>query len=298
MSKLKRKDSPSSGATCLYGEPGAGKTALALDLANHGFNVHLLDLEHGSDVAQIVVEDENFSNVDIYEINDGPTNPNAIKLVSRILNCSGEISFCVKHSRTICKECEKDGGEFEHINAKEFSSNEVLVIDSATQLISSAVTHSSGARKVLESKKLDWDNWNDLGQLMDFVFAKAQKANFPVIFIAHELTIPLPDGSQKLSPIGGTLNYSRNFTRFFNNVIRCSVKNGTHRLQSLPKDNTKAKAKNRFNLDINECENGLADILKPSPDLLAKARKEFIAARAGKTAPKGNATKAKLKLKK
>ena len=42
----------------------------------------------------------------------------------------------------------------------------------------------------------------------------------------------MEDGKEKLVPVGGTSNFSRTVAKYFDDVVYCEVKNGTHRAAS------------------------------------------------------------------
>lgn len=276
MSKL--SDTNNSNAVVLFGNPGTGKTSELAQLANAGCTLHILDIEGGSSVLNIAVNEEAKERVNVYRIWDDSQNAAGIKIVSRIFDGRKPVTFCKEHSLVGCPTCSKlpnAADEFETVDVSQFGEKDILCVDSITQLINSACVHSAGARQVLQTRKLEWDNWSDLGQLMDFIFTKAQAAKFKTVFITHEMMIENAAKEAMIMPIYGTANYSRNCSRFFGSVIRCYVKNGTHRKQSLAGDNGRVVVKNRANLDINKCKNGLYDIMFPSKELLEQAQQEF-----------------------
>lgn len=264
----------------IYGGPKSGKTALAAELANLGFHLHVMDLERGSETFRLVVEPENYGNVDIYNIEDHSSKATAIKTVSQVLHNAGPVTFCEAHGIIACPDCKKAEADFATLDVSTFGKRDVLLIDSLTQLSNSAMVHALGPRSPLATKKPEWDHYNSQGQLLDFVLGKAQAAGFHTIFISHEADLEQEDGTSKLAPVGGTRNYSRNIGRFFDHVVYCQVKNKKHQQVSLSTENAKISAGNRFNIDLAENpELGLAALLEPSPELLEEARRNFREAR-------------------
>lgn len=258
----------------IYGGPKTGKTALTAGLANQGFTLHVLDLEMGAAVFRTVVKPENFGNVNIYQIEDTPKAANAIKTVSHIFNATGPVTFCQEHGVIACPSCKKGSKEFEEIDPTTFGPKDVLVIDSLTQLSISAMVHSTGSRAVLSTKKAEWDDYSAQSQLLDFILTRAQAAKFHTIFISHEGSLEQNDGSEKLAPIGGTRNYSRNIARFFDHVIYARVKNMSHNQVSISSKEASVIAGNRYNLDIGG-DVTLADFLNPSEEVLEAARQAY-----------------------
>lgn len=276
MAKLSQTmERPRGRNILIYGAPKSGKTALAAELANNGFNLKVLDLERGSETFGLVVKPENFDRVEVFNIEDHPSKATAIKTVSQIMHGTGAVTFCEMHGIIACPDCKKAEQEFATLDVREFQPNDVLVVDSLTQLSNSAMIHSLGARSPLAVKKPEWDNYSAQGQLLDFVLAKAQAAQYHTIFISHEADLEQEDGSSKLAPVGGTRNYSRNIGRFFDHIVYCQVKNKGHSTISLGTANAKVIAGNRLNIDIAACPEGLASLLQPSDELRAKAREDF-----------------------
>ena len=79
-----------------------------------------------------------------------------------------------------------------------------------------------------EDYKLTYDDWGNLGKLMDTFLSHVQQAPFNIICISHETEVEMEDGKNKLVPTAGTRNFSRNTAKYFDEVIYCEVKNKKH----------------------------------------------------------------------
>lgn len=261
----------------IYGAPKTGKTAMVAELANKGYTIHNLDLERGAGIFELVVEEANLNNVNIYTVEDTPSKPNAIKTVSKVFDAVGPISFCQAHGVVACPDCKRTYGDAvpkETIDTSTFGPKDVLLIDSLTQLSNSAIVHSKGNSVVLSTKKAEWDDYSAQGQLLDFVLAKAQAAPYHTIFISHEATIEQEDKSEKIMPIGGTRNYSKNLGRFFDHVVYCQIKNLRHQQISGTTENAKIIAGSRTNVSLSDGAT-LADLLNPSEELRKAAKEAY-----------------------
>ena len=75
---------------------------------------------------------------------------------------------------------------------------------------------------------MEFDDWANLGKLMDVFLSHVQQANFHVVCISHETEVKMEDGKDKLVPTAGTRNFSRNTAKYFDEVIYCEVKNKKH----------------------------------------------------------------------
>lgn len=219
----------------LYGKPLTGKTTMALALANEGYRVWLLNLDAaGFLVGLNAVKKENWGNVHVIDIPDTPQNPVGIRTIGRFFqNCrkNAVIKICEKHGEAACVLC-KSGDAITEIPVGTFTNKDVVIVDNATTLSKSALaTASQGTIKNLESnfQKIEWDNYNYQGMLLDNVFANMKRAPFHRIFISHEDVVEAADGTEKIYPIAGTRNYSRNVAKDFDHVVRLKLENKSHK---------------------------------------------------------------------
>jgi len=106
----------------------------------------------------------------------------------------------------------------------------IVVFDSLTQLTNSAIAHITKAQP--EDYKLEYDDWANLGKLMDVFLSHVQQAGFHVVCISHETEVKMEDGKDKLVPTAGTRNFSRNTAKYFDEVVYCEVKNKKHAVGS------------------------------------------------------------------
>jgi len=101
-----------------------------------------------------------------------------------------------------------------------------VVFDSLTQLTNSAIAHITKTQP--EDYKLNYDDWGNLGKLMDTFLSHVQQAPFHIVCISHETEVEMEDGKNKLVPTAGTRNFSRNTAKYFDEVCYCEVKNRKH----------------------------------------------------------------------
>lgn len=260
--------------TIVYGPPFSGKTALVGDLANHGFNLVWFDLEQGAETLALVIDEENYRNIDIIQVLDTPEKPSAIQAVAKFFAAKTPMKFCELHGSIGCVTCTKDGGEFLNVDKSTFTDKTVVVFDSLTQLSISSMNHTLGVRQVMQTKKVEWDNYGDQGQLLDYILGHAKACPYKTIFISHESSIEQEDGLEKLTPVAGTRNYSRNAAKNFTHTVYCDKKNNKHVCYSSSTANNKILTGSRSGIAI-EDGNSLADLLCPDPELQKKAKADF-----------------------
>jgi hypothetical protein len=101
-----------------------------------------------------------------------------------------------------------------------------VVVDSLTQLTNSAIAHITKHQP--DDYKLNYDDWANLGKLMDTFLSQVQQARYNIVCISHETEVEMEDGKQKLVPTAGTARFSRNTAKYFDEVIYCEIKNRKH----------------------------------------------------------------------
>ena len=217
----------------LYGAPKSGKTAAVGLLAKH-YNLIWFDGEGG--VTTLLNPDLKLSSVDLSHVElvqskDLPHLPLYAELCNEVVKWK-MVSACNEHGKLNCPLCKKDNKDFTTIDFSKLDDSYIIVFDSLTQLSNSVMNMAKLSRGVIASKlsdtKAEWDDYGKQGAWLDNFLSAIQNAPFNVIVISHEQGIEQEDGTEKLQPVGGTRNFSRNIPRYFDHVIRCEVKNKKH----------------------------------------------------------------------
>src|SRR5690606_21972793 len=89
----------------------------------------------------------------------------------------------------------------------------VVVVDSGTQLKNSALSNITKGKPI--DYKLERDDWGNLSKLMDTFYSYVQAAPFNVVVISHEDEVKMTEGNDKIVPVGGSSNFSRNMAKYF-----------------------------------------------------------------------------------
>lgn len=221
--KLSQKSQSNIHHILLFGPPKSGKTQLAGTLAAL-FNLHWFDLENGYETL-LKLPSEQKERVEIVSIPDTRSFPIAIETMLKVIK-GGIFEICEAHGKISCAICRKESLGFSTVNTKEFTEKDVVVVDSLTQLTNSAIAHIT--KNQPEDYRLTYEDWGNLGKLMDAFLSHVQNAPFNVVCISHETETEMEDGKLKLVPTAGTRNFSRNTARYFGEVIYCEVKNRKH----------------------------------------------------------------------
>lgn len=207
----------------LFGPPKAGKTQLAGEMSK----THKLiwfDLENGFSTL-LKLPPEQKSRIELVRLPDTRSYPVAISTMMKVLK-GGEHKICDAHGAIACPRCNQAGAPFVTVNLSTLEPDTIVVIDSLTQLTNSAI--ASIIKNQPDDYKLEYDDWGNLGKLMDICLSHIQQAKYNVICISHETEAELEDGKKKIVPVAGTRNFSRNTAKYFDHVVYCEVKNKKH----------------------------------------------------------------------
>ena len=211
----------------VYGPPKTGKTELVGALAEH-FKLHWLDLDGG---AKTLMRADSkaakfLDNIDYFRIPDTQTYPIGVETMLKVFK-GKPISICHKEGKVDCPNCKRDGLPMSLLDLSSFDTKkDVLVIDSYTQLMDSAVNwiHKDALLKDdWDSLKSSYDDWAKQGAISDRFGSTIQNAPYNVVVISHEVLAEQEDGSKKISPVGGTRNKSSDFGKYFDDIVYCEV---------------------------------------------------------------------------
>jgi hypothetical protein len=243
----------------LFGPPKSGKTKLALALSEF-YNIKMLSLEAGHGVAkQFPIPWQ--ERIDVISIPDTKAAPVGMAAILRLVRM-GKIHPCVMHGIDTCAACVKNSGEFNSLILNELTKDDVLLLDTSTQLTFSTMAHIG--RNAGEDWKPEFDDWGKLKNFMEMVFSFFQVAPFHFICVAHEELVRMEDKTtEKLVPTAGSSNFARLFAKYFDTVIYCEVKNGRHMFNSKTTYQNNILTGDRFNIDLNkEPEKGLLPLFQ------------------------------------
>lgn len=234
MAKLSNMHASKTKRALVYGPPKSGKTELVGNLAEE-FELVWFDLENGSDTL-LKMPDSWKERVEVIKLPDTRGYPIAIETCLKVIK-GDEVFICAEHGKASCPKCmdiktkaAKDGGEITRVCLKELGPKQAVVFDSLTQLTNSAIANIT--RNKPDDYKLTYDDWGNLGKVLDTFLSYVQNAPYNVICISHENAVEMQDGKEKLVPTAGTRNFSRNSAKYFGEVVYCEVANKKHKFAS------------------------------------------------------------------
>lgn len=221
--KLTDKAPISTHRILVYGAPKTGKTELVGKLAER-FNLLWFDLENGSNTL-LKMPQEWKDHINLISLADTRSYPIAIETCLKVIKGAPQ-EICEQHGKIGCALCKKDSKPFQRVCLDELGPKDVVVFDSLTQLTNSATAHIT--KNQPDDYRLDFNDWGNLGKLMDIFLSHVQQAKFNVVCISHETESEMEDGRLKLVPTAGTRNFSRNTAKYFDHIIYAEVKNKKH----------------------------------------------------------------------
>ena len=217
----------------VYGPPKSGKTALVGKLASH-FKLHWLDLENGvKTLLNPAILDPKFrKNVNVISIPDHKLYPVAIDTVKEILR-GGLKKICYDHGKVNCPICgKKPEAKWSEIDILSFTDEDILVIDSLSQLSNSAISKAT-LKEITkpggEDYKQTFHDYAMQGTLLDMILSLIQVIDLNVVVISHEVESEMTDGKDKIVPLAGTRNFSKLSAKYFDTVVYCALVNKQHR---------------------------------------------------------------------
>ena len=221
--KLSERTASKSRRILLFGPPKSGKTWLAGSLAKE-FKLIWFDLENGVDTLLKLADSEK-ENVEVISLPDTRSYPIAAETMLKVIK-GGPVEICEQHGKVGCAICKKAGAPFTQVELNKLGLDTIVVVDSLTQLTNSCISHIT--KNQSEDYKLEFDDWGNLGKLMDIFLSHVQNAPFHIVCITHENEVKMVDSKEKIVPTAGTKNFSRNVAKYFDEVYYLQVKNGKH----------------------------------------------------------------------
>lgn len=242
----------------VYGASGVGKTLAVGKLAER-FKLVWLDGENGWETL-LQLDPALQDNIELIRVPDTKDLPMFSETVAKIVTGAkcvvDEETGKVNHPLR-----EKQNRPSTEVHMSAASEDTILVIDSLTQLVAS-VTFAI-IRGKPDDYKLDWDDWGNLGTVMTKILTYIQAAKFHVVVISHEQMVEQIDKTDKIVPVGGTRNFSRNTGKFFSDVVYMEIKNKKHSAGSSTTYSNKISTKSRTDVALEkEAE---VDLLKLFP---------------------------------
>lgn len=229
MAKLNTLNHSPTHRVLIFGGPKTGKSQLAGELAEY-YNLIWVDMENGHEVL-FKLPEEWQKRIELIDLPDTRSYPIAIETVLKMVK--GKVSICEVHGKCSCMVCARvtkdnpdNPASVVEVNLPTLGHEDVVVFDSLTQLSNSAIAFIT--KSEADDYKLDYNDWGNLGKLLDIFLSHIQQAGYNVIVISHEIEAETEGKKKTLVPVGGTRNFSRNIAKYFDHVVYAERKNKKH----------------------------------------------------------------------
>lgn len=259
MAKISTLESSKVHRCLLFGPPKTGKTLLAGKLAEF-YELIWVDFENGYETLfQLPIECQR--HIELIRIPDTRSYPMAIETALKMVKQPCVI--CEMHGKVGCMICQREDAPTIAVDLPSLDLNTIVVFDSMTQLTNSAIANIT--KGMPDDYKLDYDDWGNLGKLLDIFLSHIQQAGYHVVVISHEIEAKTEGKKSRLVPVAGTRNFSRNCAKYFDHVIYCEVKNKKHTFTSSTTASTNILTGSRTGIAIENSigEASLLQIFKP-----------------------------------
>lgn len=222
-----------------YGPPKVGKTLLVGRLAGKPItiegkqdviNLLWFDLESGSNTLVYNLTPEEQQCVELIKLPDTSGYPIAIETLLKVFTVPGSHKICEDHGKVACPLCAVGKRPFVTVELSKLPKNTIVVVDSATQLLASAMNNITKGRD--DDYKPDWDDYRKQGHLLTKIYSEVQQAGYHCCVISHEEMVETTDKTTKIVPTGGTRNFSKMFAKFFDHVVYQQVTAMKHKAGS------------------------------------------------------------------
>lgn len=236
----------------IYGAAFTGKTTIVGELAEK-YDLIWFDLESGHSVLRNLPLSYQ-EKITLIPILDTPSNPIAISTLRKVVKGAG--SVCDTHGLFNCQACIKNNASLNHLDfspaKKEENKNKILVIDSLTQLTSSAINFVCLGKD--DDYKLTHNDWGKVSGLLETFLGFLRVLQVKMACISHEKELEMEDKRKLLAPVTGSSTFSRKIGRSFDELIYAEVKNKKHYFYSSTTSSLSAVAGSRSNILIEKMD--------------------------------------------
>jgi len=255
--KLTKSSTQNYTRVMLFGLPGSGKSTLAAALSKT-HRITWISVDNDRDVL-LKLPEAQLENINFIDIPDSATFPVASQTLLQLFkNQRGQI--CHTHGMYECKVCAKNKAEFSGVDFTKFTSQDICVLDTGSQLGRSILSHVTKDEAV--DYKPERDDWGALRKYTEFFASQFQgfRGNLIVIFHAIEHNVMQGEKviSTKLIPDFGSKGMALTIAKNFSHVIFMEVKNKRHRAYSSSTASNDCLTKSRTDFRIEDL---------PEPDL-------------------------------
>lgn len=220
---------PSNHSILVFGPPKSGKTRLVGTAAKlpEVENIYWFDIENGSDtLLHMGLTEAEMDKITLFKVRDTRENPIGVETILKCIG-RGSHNVCDMHGKVDCADCRKAGYPFTTFDLSKCTHNDLVVIDSGSQLGESAMAAACMGQSVLF--KPTFDEFGIQGKYLSDILSTIQQAVFTnFVVICHALLQEDDDEKEKFFPLMGTKPFSMRVAGKFGTVIYCEKKMNKH----------------------------------------------------------------------
>ena len=217
----------------IYGDAKTGKTRFVGTSAKikEFKRIFWIDLENGSDtLLNMELTAEEMDKIELIKIPDTREVPRGCETILKMLSSKLPILICHVHGKVGCVECSKENKPSTPFLLKDCTHEDLIVIDSGSQLGDSALALACIGKPV--EFKPGFDEWGASGKYLgDILSVIQQAANTNFVVITHTIVVEEEVNGvkrDKVYPLMGTRNMSSKVAKYFGTVVFLELKMGKH----------------------------------------------------------------------
>lgn len=214
----------------IYGPPKSGKTQLVGTAAKipEIENIYWFDIENGIEtLLSMDLTPAEMDKITVIKIKDTRDNPLAIETMLKALTAKKPISICEAHGQVDCVECKKAGNPAISWHLGMCTHNDLVVIDSGSQLGDSAMAAACLGKPNMY--KPTFDEYGMVAKwLGDITSVIQQCVNTNFVVITHEIALEDDEGKDRIFPLMGSKPFSMRCAKFFGTVAYVHKKMNKH----------------------------------------------------------------------
>lgn len=214
----------------VYSPPKFGKTRLIGTAAKikEISKIYWFDNENGHEtLLHMGLTDEELEKIILIRMADTRESPTSVETLLKALSSKTPVSICELHGKVDCAECAKAGNPSIKWSLGQCTHNDLVVIDSGSQLGDSALAAACLGKPV--TFKPTFDEYGMAGKwLGDICTIIQQCRNTNFVVATHEIGLEDDEGKDKIYPLMGTKNFSRKVAKYFGTVVYMTKRLGKH----------------------------------------------------------------------
>lgn len=217
----------------VYGDAKTGKTRFVGTAAKikEFRKIYFVDIENGSDtLLHMDLTTEEMDKIELIKIPDTRETPRGCETILKMMSSKVPIAICYAHGKVGCVECAKDNKPSTTFCLKDCTHEDLIVIDSGSQLGDSALAMACAGKPV--EFKPGYDEWGAMGKYLGDILSVIQQAHFTnFVVITHTIVIEEEVNGvkkDKIYPLIGTRNFCSKVSKYFGTVVFLELKLGKH----------------------------------------------------------------------